>query len=106
MSSGTISKGKIKETRNKKDISDNKYNPIVDLFSKFYSRSFLTRDTYFDVSTLVVSFLNLSKKKGFSRDYYANNTKISFQDIDPEFQQSLKQEFASAMNDFSRYFKC
>ena len=106
MSSGTINKGEIKESRDDKEIQDNEYNPIIDLFSKFYSRSFLTRDTYFDVSTLVVSFLNLSKKKDFSRDYYSSNTKISFQNIDPEFQQSLKQEFASAMNDFSRYFKC
>ena len=105
MSSGTVNKEvDIKETQKDKEIQESAYNPITKLFSKFYKRSFLTTETYYDVSNLVISFLNLPKKST-QLDLYQNGTKVSFRNIDPEFQRILKQEFADAMRDFSRYFK-
>jgi len=105
MSSGTVNKEvDIKETQNKKEIQDTAYNPIAKLFSKFYKRSFLNNETYYDVSNLVISFLNLPKKSS-QLDFYQNGTNIPFRNIDPEFQTILRQEFADAMRDFSKYFK-
>lgn len=105
MSSGTINKEiEIKETQNQDKTQDTKYNPVAKLFSNFYSRSFLNRETFYDVSNLVISFLNLPKKRT-QLDMYQNMKKISFKNIDPEFQRILKQEFADAIKDFSKYFK-
>ena len=105
MSSGIVNEEvEIKETQNEKELQDIPYNPIANLFSKFYSRSFLNREIFYDVSKLVITFLNLSKQSA-PVDLYPNGTKISFKNIDPEFQRILKQEFADAIKDFSRYFK-
>ena len=105
MSSGTVNKEvEIKETQDKKDFQDIEYNPIAKLFSKFYKRSFLNTETFYDVSNLVISFLNLPKKST-QLDLYQNGTKISFKHIDPEFQRILKQEFSDAIKDFGKYFK-
>ena len=105
MSSGIVNEEvEIKDTQNEKEIQDIPYNPVAKLFSKFYSRSFLNRELFYDVSKLVITFLNLSKQNP-PIDLYPNGTKISFKSIDPEFQKILKQEFADAMKDFSKYFK-
>ena len=104
MSSGIVNEGvKIKETQDEKEIKDIEYNYIARLFSKFYSRSFLNREIFYDVSKLVITFLNLSKPTS-PIDIHPNGTKISFNNIDPEFQRILKLEFADAMKDFSKYF--
>ena len=104
MSSGTVNKEvEIKETQNEKKFQENEYNPIAKLFSKFYKRSFLNNETFYDVSNLVISFLNLPKKST-QLDLYQHGTKIAFKNIDPEFQRILKLEFASAMRGFSKYF--
>ena len=105
MSSGIVNEEvEIKETQNEKEMQDIEYNPIAKLFSKFYSRSFLNREIFCDVSKLVITFLNLSEQSP-PIDLYPTGAKISFKNIDPEFQRILKQEFADAMRDFSRYFK-
>ncbi len=104
MSSEIVNKEvKIEETPKEKTFQDNLINPITTLFSKFYNKSFLNRETYFDVSNLVISFLQLSKKSS-PNDLYLNRIKISFNNIDPNFQDILKQEFEEAMNDFRKYF--
>ena len=58
MSSGIVNEEiEIKETQNEKELQDIPYNPIAKLFSKFYSRSFLNREIFYDVSKLVITFL-------------------------------------------------
>ena len=89
MSSGTV----------KNENDDYEKNEFTSLNSNI-----LTETIFYDISNLVVSFLNLSNRYP-SKYLYPEGIKVPFKSIDTEFQSILKQEFADVLEDFMNSIK-
>ena len=69
------------------------------VISKLVSNLFENKnnETYIRISNGIISFLSLSNKDN-NADVYSNTKNIPFKELDPEFKQILKKEFADAIH--------
>lgn len=109
MSSGSVKKKNkdflencltLEESLNlaKKEVQKNNFKVISKLISNLFESK--NKESYGGISNAIISFLNLSKKEN-NADIYSDIRNVPFKDLEPEFKQILKQEFADAIRSFN-----
>ena len=80
----------------KREIQKNNFIVISKLVSNLFEHR--DKESYMGISETIISFLSLSDKKNRNSGYLNSNI-ISFNNLDNEFKQIMKKEFAETIRD-------
>lgn len=83
----------------KKEIQKSNFIVISQLVSNLFE--YQNDESYKGISNALISFLRLSNKEDQNSNYL-NSNKITFNDLDNEFKQIMKNEFAGAISDLRK----
>lgn len=80
----------------KKEVQKNNFKLISKLMSKLFECK--NKESFTGISNAIISFLSLSERKN-QKDQYQDTKELSFKQLDPEFRDIMKKEFAEAIKD-------